>query len=32
LEAPEFFQGAVGAYYADFAQVDDKEVMGYLKK
>jgi putative phosphoribosyl transferase len=32
LEAPEFFAGAVGAYYVDFAQVDDKEVIKYLKK
>lgn len=32
LEAPEFFQGAVGAYYDDFTQVSDEEVIEYLKK
>ena len=31
LEAPEFFLGAVGAYYHDFAQVEDEEVLKYLK-
>lgn len=31
LETPEFF-GAVGAFFEDFRQVNDKEVIGLLKK
>ena len=32
LEAPEFFLGAVGAYYDDFTQVSDDEVVRLLRQ
>lgn len=32
LEIPEFFQGAVGAYYEDFGEVSDEEVIFLLAK
>ena len=31
LEIPDFFLGAVGAYYADFSQVSDDEVLNLLR-
>jgi predicted phosphoribosyltransferase len=30
LDIPEFYLGAVGAYYADFPQLSDEEVIGLL--
>lgn len=32
IEIPEYFAGAIGAYYQDFSQVSDKEVIQMLKK
>lgn len=32
LEIAEYFQGAVGAYYEEFSQVEDKEVIELLEK
>ncbi len=32
LDIPRFYLGAVGAYYGDFIQVTDEEVIGLLKK
>lgn len=32
LEIPSYFLGAVGAYYQNFDQVEDKEVIGIIKK
>ncbi|MDZ7836025.1 MAG: phosphoribosyltransferase family protein [Alkalibacterium sp.] len=32
VDVPDFFLGAVGAYYSDFHQVEDDEVMDILKK
>ncbi|HEY4731635.1 MAG TPA: phosphoribosyl transferase, partial [Gammaproteobacteria bacterium] len=31
LDTPEFYLGAVGAYYDDFAQVTDEEVITLLQ-
>jgi putative phosphoribosyl transferase len=31
LEAPEYFLGAVGAYYADFAQLTDEDVIRLMR-
>lgn len=32
LDIPEFYAGAVGAYYEDFGQVDDEEVTSLIEK